>query len=136
MTDYQIQPHTRRCCVTGRELQAGERYFTALVDDGAQLQRQDYAAESWQGPPQGAFSFWSGRVPATDDAKPRFDDDALEDCFHRLADDSEPGRINFRYVLALLLIRRKRFHFEQAVEQGGVETLEITNVRTGDRAFV
>jgi hypothetical protein len=29
--EYQIQPNTRRCAVTGRELQPGERYFAALL---------------------------------------------------------------------------------------------------------
>ena len=97
MTDYQIQPHTRRCTATGRDLQPGERYYTALLEEGDQFVRQDFAKDAWQGPPPGAFSFWCGRVPQPDDAaKPRFDDDALEECFRRLEGQHEPGRVNFQ----------------------------------------
>ena len=137
MTDYQIQPHTRRCSATGRELLPGERYYTALLEEGDQFVRQDFASDAWQGPPPGAFSFWTGRVPEPDEsAKPSFDDEALEECFQRLTGQTEPSRVNFRYVVALLLIRRKRFRFEQTVEEEGVEKLEISNGRTGDRYWV
>jgi hypothetical protein len=137
MTDYQIQPNTRRCVATGRELQAGERYYTALLEEGDQFVRQDYSKEAWQGPPPGAFSFWMGNVPPPDQPlKPRFDDDLLEECFQRLEGQLEPSRVNFRYVVALLLIRRKRLRFEQTVEENGVEKLEVSNIRTGDRCLV
>lgn len=137
MTEYQIQPHTRRCVATGRELQAGERYYTALLEEGDQFVRQDYSKEAWQGPPPGAFSFWMGNVPPPDQAlKPRFDDDLLEECFQRLEGQLEPSRVNFRYVVALLLIRRKRLRFEQTVEENGVEKLEVSDIRTGDRILV
>ena len=63
MTDYQIQPNTRRCAITGRELRPGERFYTALLEVGNKFVRQDYCAESWTGLPEGAFSFWSGSVP-------------------------------------------------------------------------
>jgi hypothetical protein len=137
MTEYQIQPHTRRCVATGRELQAGERYYTALLEEGDQFVRQDYSKEAWQGPPPGAFSFWMGNVPPPDQPlKPRFDDDLLEECFQRLDGQLEPSRVNFRYVVALLLIRRKRLRFEQTVEENGVEKLEVSDIRTGARVLV
>jgi hypothetical protein len=131
-TDYQIQPNSRRCAVTGRELQPGERYYSALVEEGTQLLRRDFCQEAWTGPPPGAFSFWTGRVPPPDDkAKPRIDDDLLEECFNRLDGQTEPGRINFRYVVALLLIRRKRLRFEQTVSAAGVESLLVRSCRDG-----
>lgn len=126
MTDYQIQPITRRCSITGRDLQPGERFYTALVEEGDHFRREDFSAEAWQGPPPGAFSFWMGKVPpASSAAKPRIDDDLLEDCFHRLEGQMEPGRIHFRYVVALLLIRRKRLKFEQTVMEESVEKMVL-----------
>src|SRR4029077_907250 len=105
--DYQIQPNSRRCAVTGRELQPGERYYSALLEENHQFVRKDFASDAWQGPPTGAFGLWSGRVTAADaKARPRFDDDLLEDCFGRLEGQTEPSRVNFRYVVALLLMRR------------------------------
>jgi hypothetical protein len=132
MTDYQIQPNTRRCAVTGRELKAGEKYYTALLEEHGKFLRQDYSGEAWHGPPAGAFSFWCGRVPAQEEGRrPRIDDDLLADCFQRLEGQNEPGRVSFRYVVALLLMRRKRLKFEEARTEDGQEVLRLRCTRTG-----
>jgi hypothetical protein len=134
MTDYQIQPNSRRCAVSGREMRPGERFFSALIDENHQFVRKDFSAEAWQGPPAGAFSFWTGHVSAANDKlKPRFDDDLLEDCFQRLEGQSEPSRINFRYVVALLLMRRRRFRFETSVIEDGVERMMLRCLRTDQK---
>src|SRR6516225_3775292 len=131
MTDYQIQANTRRCAVTGRELRPGERYFTALLDVDGRLIRQDYSNEAWQGPPPEAFSFWTGRIPAQEESRrPRIDDDLLFDCFQRLEGQTESDKVNFRYVVALLLMRRKRFKFEEARKENDQEILLVRCVKT------
>lgn len=132
--DYQIQPNSRRCAVTGRELQPGERFYSALMDEAGAFVRRDFSTDAWQGPPAGAFSFWTGRVTASGEpTKPRFDDDLLEECFHRLDGQTEPSRLNFRYVVALLLMRRKRFRFENSTTTQGVETISLRNLRTQEK---
>ncbi len=137
MTDYQIQANTRRCVITGRELQPGEKFYSVLFDESGQFVRKDYADEAWPGPPEGAFSFWSGRVPALESGhQPRIDDDLLLDCFCRLEGQVEQDRVNFRYVLALLLMRRKRFKFEEARVEGDQETLVLRGSRTGEKYHV
>jgi hypothetical protein len=131
MTEYQIQANSRRCAVTGRELHPGEKFFTALLDVDGKFVRQDYSSEAWQGPPTGAFSFWTGRVPAQEEGRrPRIDDDLLFDCFQRLEGQTEADKINFRYVVALLLMRRKRFKFEEARKDGGQEYLRLRCAKT------
>ena len=131
--DYQIQPNSRRCAVTGRELQVGERFYTALVEEDRQFVRKDFCPEAWQGPPPGAFGFWTGHVTALDKAKPRFDDDLLEDCFQRLEGQTEPGRINFRYVVALLLMRRRRLRYETSLVENGAEKMVLRCLRTNEK---
>src|SRR4051794_3179625 len=107
MTDYQIQANTRRCAVTGRELRPGEKVFSVLTDEGGKFIRKDYSSEAWQGLPPEAFSFWANRVATQEESKrPRIDDELLVDCFKRLEGQTEPDRVNFRYVVALLLMRR------------------------------
>jgi hypothetical protein len=137
MIDYQIQPSTRRCSATGRELRPGERCYSVLLDEGGKLVRRDFAAEAWQGPPPGAYSFWAGRVPTPQGKRrPALDDDLLLDCFQRLEGQAEPGRMNLRYVLALLLMRRRRFQFEEARAEAGREVLTVRCARTGARHLV
>lgn len=134
ITDYQIQPNTRRCAITGRELRPGERYYTALLEDGGRFVRQDYSSEAWQGAPSGAFSFWSGRVPEQDERRrPQIDDELLLDCLARLEGQTDPGRVSFRFVVALLLMRRKRLRFEETEREGDGEALLLRCARTGAR---
>ena len=77
MTEYQIDSNTRRCAVSGRELKIGERFFSVLFEESGKWQRKDYSSEAWQGPPQGTFSFWSGRIPAAEQQTlPAIDDEA------------------------------------------------------------
>ena len=132
--EYQIQPNSRRCTATGRELQPGERYYTALVEVDHQFVRKDFSQEAWQGPPTGAFSFWTGRVPVGNEKiKPRFDDDLLEECFQRLQGQAESSRVNFRYVVALLLMRRKRFRYEASLMENGIEKMTLRCLRTNEK---
>ncbi len=126
MLDYQIQANSRRCWVTGRELLPGETFYSVLLDEGGRFARREYSREAWQGPPPGAFGFWAGRVPAREqDRRPPVDDDMLLDCFARLDGQAEPARVNFRYVLALLLMRRRKLKFEDARAEGGREVLRL-----------
>jgi hypothetical protein len=134
MTEYQIQANTRRCALTGEELRPGERFYSVLLDEGGRFVRKDYGEAAWQGPPPGAFSFWAGRVPSAERAsRPRIDDDLLSDCFVRLEGQTEPERVRFRYVVALLLMRRKRLRFEEVMHQGDQEILALRCPRTGTR---
>ena len=132
MTDYQIQPNTRRCSITGRELKPGERVYSVLLEEAGKFVRKDYGADAWQGPPAEAFSFWASRVVAPDTKKrPPIDDEMLLDCFARLEDQLEESRVRFRYVLALLLMRRKRLRLDEARTENGQEVLLFRCARTG-----
>jgi hypothetical protein len=131
MTDYQIQGHTRRCAASGRELRPAEKVYSVLVEEAGKLVRRDYARETWTGPPPGTFSFWIGRVPEANEARrPRIDDELLVDCFRRMEGQTEPDRVQFRYVVALLLMRRKRLKFEEVKVEDGVEYLHLRCPRT------
>jgi hypothetical protein len=137
MTDYQIQSNTRKCFLTGRELQPGEKYFSVLFDENGALARRDYAAEAWSGAPEGAYSYWSGRIPQETGARrPPIDDDMLFDCLRRMAGESEPAKIKFRYVLALLLMRRKRLKFAEARREDDREILILHSPQRGERFSV
>lgn len=137
MTDYQIQASSRRCSVTGRELSPGEPYYSALMDESGTLVRKDFSEQAWQGPPLAAFSFWKSRVPTRQTSRrPPMDDELLVECFHRLEGEPEPNKLSFRYVLALLLIRRKRMRLEDTQKDGRHEVLVVRCLRTGARVQV
>lgn len=131
--DYQIEGHTRRCAVTGKELQAGEKVYSVLVEHEGRFERHDYSAECWQGPPEGIFCFWSGTVPSpTAPRRPQFDDELLLDCFQRLEGETEPEKVKFRYVVGLLLMRRRRLKFEESQRKDGQQGLRLRCIRSGE----
>jgi hypothetical protein len=132
MLDYEIQPHPRRCAMTGRELQPGEKYYGVLIEEHGRLIRQDFSSEGWNGFPAEAFCFWTGRVPTKEQArKVRIDADRLLDCFQRLDGSAGADKVNFRYVLALLLMRGKRFKLLDSRTQDGQEILRLRCLRGG-----
>jgi hypothetical protein len=137
MIDYQIQPSTRRCSLSGRELRPGEPYYSVLLEEDGKFVRKDFSVEAWQGAPEGAFSFWKGRL-TTPQGKRRLpiDDEMLVECFGRLEGQLEPSRLRFRYVVALLLMRRRRLRFEQTEQDGSQEVMWMRCTRTGARHAV
>ena len=60
----------------------------------------------------------------------------LFECFARLEDQLEQSRVRFRYVLALLLMRRKRLRLDEAKAEQGQELLLFRCVRSGSKHAV
>ncbi len=113
--DYEIQRCSRTCAVTGRSLVDGEMIYSAVVRDGRDLKRLDYAADAWAGPPAEAISWWRSRVPSRDSRTQRA---TPSDLLLQLFDDLEqqPDQRAMRYVLTLLLLRRRIFRQEETAE--------------------
>jgi hypothetical protein len=133
MDEYQIQPNTRQCCMTGRVLAPGEKYHSVVLEEQGRLVRRDYSEAAWQGLPPGVFGYWTGHVPDKEAArKLRKDDDLLFDCLMRLESAADPKQLNFRYVVALLLLRGKKLQFEDTRKEDGLEFLRLRNPKTGD----
>jgi len=78
MQTFQFQRCSRRCCRTGRTLEPGRVYYSAVVPRGEELVRLDYSAEAWDGPPPEAIGWWKGRVPTPQEARAQMaSDEAL-----------------------------------------------------------
>jgi hypothetical protein len=121
--DYEFQPCTRRCATTGRELAPGESYYSALVPEGSGYRRVDYAEDAWQGPPPGAIGWWKSQRP--DKRRARWaPNDVLLDFFDQL--EGQQQNQDLRYVLALLLVRRRVLKLDQTetTPEGEVLVLE------------
>jgi hypothetical protein len=109
--DYEIHRSTRHCAKSGRELVPGETFYSVLTAAGSELVREDFAAETWEGPPESALGWWKSHVPSPDARKLHWaPNDVMLDLFEQLADDA--GQADLRYVLALLLIRRRVMRLE------------------------
>jgi hypothetical protein len=124
MQEYDIQRCSRRCAASGRELRDGEVCFSVLVAEGGQVVRYDYAAEAWSGPPEGAIGWW--RTTVADPQAGRMTwapHDVMLSYFERLLDD--PAAEDARYVLALLLVRRRVLELERHEQDAAGRTVLV-----------
>lgn len=68
------------------------------------------------------FCYWKTRLPHPDQKKNVFvDDEMLMAFFERLAGENEQEKINFRFVLALVLMRKRRLKYDSSRSDGDRE---------------
>ena len=147
MIDYEVQRCTRHCAETGRELQPGETFYSVLNAEGGDLVRHDYSVQAWQGPPSGVLGWWKSRMPERDARKMHFaPNDVMLDLLESF--ESQESKQDMRYVLSLLLIRRRVVRLEDTEQdESGREvsvlycprceaTYRVTTVTPGARRVV
>lgn len=123
MRDWEVERGCGVCAVTGRTLAEGEEYYAALFEEGESFVRRDTCVDAWTGPPPGAFCFFKSRVPRKEHRRRLLiDDEGLLAFFQRLAQEREPIRVQFRFVLALILMRKRLLKYESSKTRDGVET--------------
>jgi hypothetical protein len=112
MLDFEVHRCTRKCCETEVILQPGDEFYSALVAQGAQVIRKDYCAAAWKGPPDGSLGWWKSQVPDIHSHKMHWaPNDVILHYFEQL--EEENSQADMRYVLALLMIRRRIVRLEE-----------------------
>lgn len=88
--------------------------------------RLDYSEESWTGPPEGVIGYWQSVVPdRTAGAVPRLDPDSLFEYFVQLCESPNQTEQDYQYVLALLLLRKRRLLLEETMVVDGHEAMRL-----------
>jgi len=133
LLDFDVRVCSRRCSSTGRELEPGDVYFSVLEAEGAELVRRDYSVEAWEGGPEDCVGWWRSRVPAKEGAKPQLaPTDVVLNLFVAL--DGRPGEEPLRYLLGLMLLRRRALRREDAQRnEDGHEVLTLFCPRRDER---
>lgn len=111
MLDFEVQRFTRRCYQTNRQLEPGDVFYSVLVAEGAKVVRRDFSEQAWEGPLEGAIGWWKSQVPDAQATKMHWaPNDVILHYFEQLEDNAE--KADTRYVLALLMIRRRIVRLE------------------------
>jgi hypothetical protein len=131
-TTWDIGRSSGHCAATGVPLEPGSQCVVALVereeDLSAPLVRLDFSEQGWESPqrPKGVIAFWRAVVAAPNEKRRGFvDDQTLIDLFERLGSDERPHRVRFRFVLMLLLVRKRLLRVVGTESAGGVETWRV-----------
>jgi len=134
LLDFEVQRCTRCCAATERALEPGDECFSVLEVQGADVIRKDYSREAWKGAPESAFGWWKSRVPEPTAKKIKLaPNDVLLELFDQLAERNDQQ--DLRYVLALLLVRRRVLRVEVSTafpgeEQGHLPVDDGSNTMT------
>jgi hypothetical protein len=136
--EWEIGGKAVNCAECGKAFDEEEELFSALFDDQAAFARKDYCVGCWDGGgARAAFSFWRTRVPRRDEPVRRIvDDDVLIDLFQRLEGAEEENRRNFRFVVALLLMRRKVLRYVELKREADGSALVLHDRIRGCRCEV
>lgn len=122
-THYQVSRPTGVCAATCVPLEPGAACVATLCEreDDEGFDRHDFSTDAWESGerPQRLFSYWRTIVPAADEKRRLLvDDEVLLDLFERLCDDDRPQRVAFRFVLALILMRKRHLQFVGRAGEG------------------
>lgn len=118
---YDVPRPGGKCAVSGREIAPGEKFVAAVRESATGLERIDVSLETWNDFDRAnLLGFWQTTMPRPEEKKKVFvDDQVLCELFERLADATEPAKVNFRFMLALVLMRKRLVVYEEARKEEG-----------------
>ena len=124
---YSIARALGKCQACAREIAAGEKLMAALRETPAGLERADICPACWPAYEKAdLLGFWQTTLHPPAVKKPMFvDDEVLCELFERLADAAEPAKVNFRFVLGLILMRKRRIIYESTRHEDGREIWSV-----------
>ncbi|MCB1063667.1 MAG: hypothetical protein KDN20_12185 [Verrucomicrobiae bacterium] len=114
--DWKIRSRSHQCCYTGDTFEDGEEFYTCIFVDPRSdgYVRRDYSIKHWPlilknlDPPP--FSFWKStyEAPVVEAKKSDgMEHESAEAMLRRMIDEEDPTTENARYILALMLERKK-----------------------------
>lgn len=120
---YSVARPTRQCAATGIEINPGDRFVATLVERPGEdeLIRLDFSVGAWDKGarpecPLQMFGFWRATLSEGEsNVRQLLEDDELLDLFEQLGESNEDRRIAFRFVLALVLIRKRLLAYEGGI---------------------
>ncbi len=130
--DWEIKSRAHQCSRTGREFVEGEFFYTLLIREGEGFRREDLSEEAWKERNDNIqpFSFWRSKYdpPAPPPAEPLPREDA-EGLLRRLIQENDPAYANVRYILALMLERKRVI---RPLESSDDDMLVYEHLSTGE----
>ncbi len=124
--EYSFSGVAEICGPCERTFEAEERLFSALRREEEGYVRLDFCVSCWEKQPnEELLCFWK-RQARVKESQPTVDGSVVFDIFQKLDGAQDRHDRNFRYILGLLLMRRKRLKFldVERTEEGEFLVLE------------
>lgn len=128
MAEWEIHKPLGTCSGNGRVIEPDEEYIATLVETPEGLQRKDFSIEFWTDNKPQVYCYWKSKMTKPDQKKKIFiDNDMLLAFFERLAEETDEEKINFRFVVTLILMRKRILKYDSSKNENGKDiwTLKI-----------
>ena len=133
--DWNIQTRALACAASGIPFVKGERVYSALYWREGQYVRVDLNAASWQARNEniGPISAWQADfVPPPVAATETLAKNDAESLLRGLMTANDPATRNARYILALMLERKKMLRQIERQRQDGASVLVYEHLPSGE----
>jgi hypothetical protein len=135
---WNIRSRSHTCTHSNEPFIDGETFYTALFEEEAtgELVRRDYSVASWDALREELkpFSFWKSVYEAPrHEARPEVvEKESAESLLRRLVEEDAPGTENTRYILAVMLERKRILKQTATRETEDGEFLIYEQPKTGE----
>ncbi|HYR57302.1 MAG TPA: hypothetical protein VEO95_01685 [Chthoniobacteraceae bacterium] len=136
--DWSIQHRSDRCAATGRPFEAGEYFYTLLFFGADGYRREDLSEAAFKERNENVqpFSMWRSKYePPPPPAPEPIGRQTAEDLLRRYMDEQSPQHAAARYLLAVMLERKKLLKEVETRRTDGALTRIYEHTKTGE-AFV
>ena len=138
-SEWEIKARSRQCARTHETFENGATIYTLLFRDRVGFKREDITETAWQQIKENVapFSFWKSTfqapAPAAPEAMPK---ESVEELLRRLVSEDLPEHSNTRYVLAILLERKRTLKQVDIRETAEDKILIYEHVKTGEAFLI
>lgn len=127
--NWKIRQQIGACTHSEKEFQDGDTFYTAIFrnEETEGYDRRDYSEESWEAISSSLepFSYWKSKYEAPpEDDEPEMVKEDSESLLKRLMEEDNPQTENARFILAVMLERKKLI-----IETDVKETENDTKIR-------
>jgi hypothetical protein len=133
-SEWEIRAPSRQCNRCETPFADKSAYHTLLRFTHEGYTRRDLCPNCWtQEPKDGVVSTWQGvyRVPAPPPPEP-IEKKTAESRLRELVNSTDPSHAGVRYILAVMLERKRILRHRDTVQQNGEDILIYEHAQTGE----
>ncbi len=133
-SEWNIRNRSESCALTGQPFTENQKIYSALYFVDGEYLRKDYAIENWreQEKREGLLSVWSSQYKPAPPLVETLKKDDAEGLLRLLIEINDPAQAATRYILALMLERKRMLREIDRKTIEGQSVLIYEHLSSGD----
>jgi len=117
--DYGIDRKIETCSACGKQFAEGEQLVSGLYESDGGFARKDFCLACWNDAiERDCLGHWRTKNAAEGQRRRFVDDDVIFSFFEKLTAGADESTADFRYVLALMLMRKRWLKLDRVERDG------------------